>query len=192
MALDAPRATGSRWWTRGPRCCRSIRSARRRICRCCIGGGALVAGVLARVRELRSRAVRANRRRVAGRARRGARGGGTAVLVRPRAYGGGHSSGDGGGAGPRPAGAGVSGARRAVRRPGRSSAGRGHEHAAAAAGRRPRPRLHQGRRAHRRGHRRRRGTRAAGSSASGWSGAPASAGAWSATSRRPPAPSTRR
>ena len=41
-----------------------------------IGGGALVAGALARVKELDPGAVRENRRRVAGRTRRGVRSGG--------------------------------------------------------------------------------------------------------------------
>src|SRR5699024_5623264 len=59
----------------------------------------------------------------AGRARRGVRGRRTVVLVRFQADGGGHSSGDGGGAGPRPARARISGARWAVRRPGRRAPG---------------------------------------------------------------------
>ena len=178
-----------------PRCCRSIRSASAPDLPVLIGGGRAGRGRAGpRCEELDPGALRANRRGVAGRARRGASRWGdgwfwfgagltaediravTAVeqdLARKgRAF---------------------AGARRAVRRPGRRAPGRGHEHAAAAAGRGAStsgPAKVVG--AHRRGDRRRAGARRPDPRASGSSAAPGSGAAWCATSRRPPAPSTRR
>ena len=111
-------ATGSPCWTRGAGCCPSIRSRSAPDLPLAANGDAVVTGVLARVRDSDPDLFARHRGGLAGAGRTWcSRSEGGASGSAP-GFRGGHSSGDGGGAGARPERAGIPGARRALRRPG--------------------------------------------------------------------------